>query len=266
MSNRLQQELLRPRKWFEASDNGDTEIFHIFDVIGADFWGDGVRPIDFVKAMTSSKKQNIEIHINSPGGDACGGITIYNELLRSGKTIKTVNVGMAASAASLIFMSGSERIMARASMVMIHRGETAAWGNVDTFKSKLSALEIIDDQMAGIYAKDSGGDKKKFHEMMVKETYMSVDDAIDLNISTGVDEDLKIAACAWDLKILSGLPEGFHKLQNAMNKRDIEAVLRDAGWSHSEAKRIAAGPREAENTDAEIIAQLHRNIEQLKTK
>jgi ATP-dependent Clp protease, protease subunit len=267
MSNRLQQELLRPRKWFDLSESGDTSDFFIFDVIGSDMWGEGFRAIDFIRQVKDSKSNNINIHINSPGGDAFDGISIYNEMLRCGKKIKTINVGMAASAASIIFMAGAARSMAQGAMAMIHRASTIVWGNSEDLQKKITALDMLDDQMAGIYASASGkDDKKKYRKMMDDETYLDGEQAIGMGFATELAEGQKIAACAWDLKILSGLPERFHRLQNAMNKRDIETVLRDAGWSNAEAKRIASGPREVENDDAGIIAELKKNIEQLKTK
>lgn len=266
MNNRLQQELLKPRKWFDYSESGDTAEFYIYDVIGSDMWGDGLRAIDFIRQVKESKSKKINININSPGGDAFDGIAIYNEMLRIGKKIRTINTGMAASAASVIFMSGNERTMAQGAMVMIHNASTIVWGSSAELQKKILALEMLDDQMAGIYASASGkDDKKKYRKMMDDETYIDGTEAMGLGFATEIAEGQKISACAWDLKILSGLPERFHRIQNAMNKRDIEAVLRDAGWSNTEAKRLAAGPRDAESDDAGIIAALKRNIEILTT-
>ena len=267
MSNRLQQELLRPRKWFDLSEAGDVAEFFIYDVIGTDMWGDGLRAIDFIRSVKDSPAKNVDIHINSPGGDMFDGIAIHNALKQSGKTINTFVDGIAASSASVVFMAGAERVMPTGAMVMIHNAWTIAIGNQADMLKIADRLERADDQLASIYAStDKKTDKKRIRKMMEDTTYMDASEAMEAGLCTGTMEGQKIAACGWDLKILAGLPERFHRIQRAMDKRDIEAVLRDAGWSNSEAKRIAAGPRDAGNEDAGIIAELQKNIERLKTK
>lgn len=264
MSNRLQQELLKPRKWFDYSDSGDTAEFYIYDVIGSDMWGDGLRAIDFIRQVKDSKAKNIEIHINSPGGDFFDGIAIYQSLMQSGKNITTMVDGIAASSAATIFRAGQKRMMPVGAMVMIHNAWTFAMGNSAELSKVSENLAKADAQLVEIYSSDKC-DKKKIKKMMDDTTYLDGSEAVENGIATEILDGQKIAACAWDLKILSGLPERFHKMQNAMNKRDIEAALRDAGWSNTEAKRLAAGPRDAENDEAGIIAILQRNIQTLKT-
>jgi len=266
MSKQLQQELLRPRKWFDLTQSDDVAEFHIYDVIGTDMWGEGLRAIDFIRQVKESKAENIEVHINSPGGDMFDGIAIYNSLKQSGKNVATIVDGMAASAASLVFMAGEKRAMPPGAMLMIHNAWTFVVGNAEDMDNKAGALRKADAQMADIYHAASGHGKKKIIEMMAATTFMDGGEAVENGFATEMAEGQKIAACAWDLKILSGVPESFHKIQKAMDKRDIEAALRDAGWSNSEAKRYAAGPRDAVEDDAGIIAELKRNIERLKTK
>lgn len=265
MSNRLRQELLKPRKWFDLSESEETAEFYIYDVIGSDMWGEGLRAIDFIRQVKDVKARNIDIHINSPGGDFFDGIAIYQSLMQSGKNITTRIDGIAASSAATIFRAGEKRLMPVGAMLMIHNAWTFAMGNSKDLVKIADNLNKADTQLAEIYATDKS-DKKRIREMMDATTYMDGNEAIDNGLATEILEGQKIAACAWDLKILSGIPERFNKLEKAINKRDIEAVLRDAGWSNSEAKRIAAGPRDAGGEEALVIAELKKNIEALKQK
>ena len=51
--------------------------------------------------------------------------------------------GFAASAASVIFMAGEERLMNDASLMMIHQAWTRAVGNADDFRKLADDLDKI---------------------------------------------------------------------------------------------------------------------------
>jgi ATP-dependent protease ClpP protease subunit len=263
-ATRLQQELLKPRKWFDLAESNDTAEFYIYDVIGADFWGDGLRAIDFINQVKSAKSNNIHIHINSPGGDAYDGVAIYNALIDTKKNVRTIIDGIAASSASIIFSAGKERIMPTGAMEMIHRAWTFAMGNCKDMTKAATALERLDGNLASIYHATSNHGEKKIIDLMDAETYMDGKEAVKLGFATEEVEGLKIAALKWDRNILPGIPDSFNRMQTSLNKRDAEAVLRDVGWSIAEAKKLAAGPRDEENDSAEICRLIAKNIEILK--
>ena len=262
--NKMQSEMLRPRKWFDFAETGSYAEFYIYDVIGSDMWDDGIKAIDFINQVKNAKQKDIHIHINSPGGIAFDGVSIFHALQESKKNIRTITDGIAASAASIVFMAGTERHMPLGSMLMIHKAWTIAAGNELKFIKNAERLKKLDEQLASIYASASNHDVNKISKMMEDETYIDSKDAVDMGFATEIIEGAKIAALKFDKNLLPGLPESFNKMQSALNKRDIEAALRDAGWSISEAKKLASGPRDAENDEAEILKALANNIEMFK--
>jgi len=62
----------------------------------------------------------IKIHINSPGGNVVDGFNICNAILTSKTPVDTYNIGIAASMAGIIWMTGRKRIMADYATMMIH--------------------------------------------------------------------------------------------------------------------------------------------------
>jgi len=75
----------------------DENSISVFDVIGADYWGEGVTASRIAGALRSMNGANVTVNINSPGGDMFEGLAIYN-LLREYKGKVTVKVlGLAAS-------------------------------------------------------------------------------------------------------------------------------------------------------------------------
>ncbi|BEN40789.1 hypothetical protein SMKC049_25810 [Serratia marcescens] len=103
----------------KAAASNDNSI-SVFDVIGQDYWGEGVTAKRIAGALRSMNGADVTVNINSPGGDMFEGLAIYN-LLREYQGKVTVKVlGLAASAASIIAMAGDEIQIGRGAFLMIH--------------------------------------------------------------------------------------------------------------------------------------------------
>ena len=64
--------------------------------------------------------KDIQFYINSPGGSVLSGLAIYDVMKAISCPVRTVCLGMAASMAALLFISGDRRDMLPHSQVMIH--------------------------------------------------------------------------------------------------------------------------------------------------
>lgn len=101
-----------------ATDNDNA--ISIFDVVGRDYWDEGVTAKRISGALRSMNGADVTVNINSPGGDMFEGLAIYN-LLREYEGHVTVKVlGIAASAASIIAMAGDDIQIGRGAFLMIH--------------------------------------------------------------------------------------------------------------------------------------------------
>lgn len=151
----------------------------IYDVIGADFFGEGVTAKKVKAALEAlGDVSDINVRINSPGGNVWDGIAIFN-LLKEHKAQVHVHVdGLAASAASLIAMAGDLISMGDGSMMMIHNPWTFAYGDAKAMRKTGDILDKITQQFVGIYATRSGAKAKEVGEFMDAETWFSADDAI----------------------------------------------------------------------------------------
>lgn len=257
---KLLSELQNPRPWFLAKDTADKLDLYIYDVIGPDFWEEGIRAAALVRTIKESKAKEIQVRINSPGGDVFDSISIYNALKNSGRPVTTVVDGIAASMASVVFTAGDVRRMGAGTMLMVHDAWGIEIGNAAAMLKKAETLGKVNEQLVTLYSA-RGPSPDAMREYMAKETYFQAADAVELGLATEAVEELKIAACAWDLEILAGIPERFAKIQKAKEKRDMEKALRDAGLSAREAKRqVVLAQRDAGQDDAELIALLKSNI------
>ncbi len=78
------------KQWYKIENKGDKAEIWIYEEIGEDFWsGDGITAKSFQKDLATIKAGQIDLHINSPGGEVFDGITIFNLLKQHPATITT---------------------------------------------------------------------------------------------------------------------------------------------------------------------------------
>ncbi|MEG9442851.1 head maturation protease, ClpP-related [Pantoea brenneri] len=162
----------------KAAKSDDNSI-SVFDVIGADWYGDGVTASRIAAALRSIGGADVTVNINSPGGDMFEGLAIYN-LLREYEGKVTVKVlGLAASAASIIAMAGDEVQIGRGAFLMIHNCWVYAMGNRHDLQQIAADMVPFDKAMNDIYGARTGLDSTTIDAMMDAETYIGGSDAVD---------------------------------------------------------------------------------------
>ncbi|WP_405125378.1 head maturation protease, ClpP-related (plasmid) [Pseudomonas marginalis] len=156
----------------------DDNSISVFDVIGQDYWGEGVTAKRIAGALRAMNGADVTVNINSPGGDMFEGLAIYN-LLREYEGRVTVKVlGIAASAASIIAMAGDDIQIGRGAFLMIHNCWVYAMGNRHDFAELAQSLEPFDTAMADIYAARSGLEMAGVQKLMDAESYIGGSDAV----------------------------------------------------------------------------------------
>ncbi|WIK10306.1 Clp protease ClpP [Klebsiella pneumoniae] len=156
----------------------DDNTISVFDVIGQDYWGEGITAKRIAGALRAMNGADVTVNINSPGGDMFEGLAIYN-LLREYEGHVTVKVlGIAASAASIIAMAGDDIQIGRGAFLMIHNCWLYAMGNRHDFAELAQSLEPFDTAMADIYAARPGLDIAAVQKLMDAESYIGGSDAV----------------------------------------------------------------------------------------
>lgn len=202
-----------------AASPGDNEI-SILDVIGADFWGEGVTAKRIAAALRQIGDQDVIVNINSPGGDVFEGLAIYS-LLREHKAKVTVRVlGLAASAASVIAMAGDEIQIARAGFLMIHNTWVVAAGDRNALHETADMLEPFDAALADIYAAQSGIDGAEIRQMLDRETWIGGADAVEKGFADGLLPSDSVEKDEGDK------PSALRRLDNALSRANMPRAER----------------------------------------
>ncbi|HWL09562.1 MAG TPA: head maturation protease, ClpP-related [Planctomicrobium sp.] len=165
----------------------ETGELHILDDIGPSWAGMvGAKWVAAeLKAMGPGLK-DINVLINSYGGDVFEGLTIYN-LLKDHKANLSIHVaGVAASIASIIAMSGDQITMAAGSWMMIHNPWGITLGESSDMRRYADLLDGITDDLAKVYADRSGKEPGFFKDLMAKETWIDAETAVSYGLASEI--------------------------------------------------------------------------------
>lgn len=164
-----------------------TGEIHLYDEIGPP--GSGM--IDAGSVVSAIKKignKPLTVRINSPGGSVDQGVAIFNALDRHKAGVTTINDSLAASISNLIFMAGSERIVAENSLSMIHQPWTLAMGSSQDLRETADLLDKAQTTIEQAYVSKTGQDQEAIAALMEAETWFTASESLKAGISTQVGE------------------------------------------------------------------------------
>jgi len=213
----------------------EAEVF-LYEEIG--FWGVNAKQFaDDIKAIDA---EVINLHINSPGGSVFDGTTIFNLLRQHDAKIVAHIDGLAASIASIIALAGDEVRMAQNAFMMIHDPWTLSMGDAVQLRKDAALLDKIGGMLVQTYAGVTHKDDKIIRDWMKAETWFNADEALEAGLVTSVVEATDVNASVFDLSVFAHAPKEILDTAGTVvcekpTVRDVERILRDAGYSRSEA-------------------------------
>lgn len=155
-------------------------------------------PRDVTKMLSEAKgDEEIEVIINSGGGDVHSGSDIYTALKsHKGKT-KGVIVGIAASAASVVAMGVDELVMSPTSQIMIHKAQASSYGNHKDLEYAADVLKSHDEAICNAYILKTKKTKEEILDLMDTQTYFTAQKAKEIGFIDEIlfDDEMKLVAC-----------------------------------------------------------------------
>lgn len=190
---------MKSKNYFVFKQQNGTIDIYLYDDITADYrsWWTG----DVVKSETSSKAvkelleanpnaTQINLHINSNGGDVKEGMGIYS-LIKRHPAQKTAYIdGFAASIASVIAMSCDKVVMSSLALMFLHHASMCVYGNANELRKAAEDIEVIDGSSCKAY-QNHAGDKlsdEKLKELLDGETWLNAEQCLELGLCDEVEE------------------------------------------------------------------------------
>jgi len=181
--------------WFAlAKETEGVAKIAIYDEIGAF----GVSAKDFVESIKGLGDLNIAI--NSPGGDVLDGLAIYNAIREhEGNVTIEVNT-LAASMASVIALAADKTLIADNGFFMIHNPWTVAGGDADYLEKTAAEMRKFQSVLEDIYVERTKMSIDQVREMMTAETWLNAQEAVEVGLADQVISASRKEAKASDFR------------------------------------------------------------------
>ena len=155
-------------------------------VIAEESWFDDDVTPKLFREQLNAGTGDIVIWVNSPGGDCVAASQIYTMLMEYKGRVTVKIDGIAASAASVIAMAGTEVLMAPTSLLMIHNPLTVAIGDSEEMLKAIAMLDEVKESIINAYELKTGMSRAKLAHLMDAETWMNAQKAIELGFADGI--------------------------------------------------------------------------------
>lgn len=171
--------------WIRNQNEGGSEMRTLFlngPISDESWFGDEVTPKLFKDELAAGDGP-ISVWINSPGGDVFAAAQIYNMLMDYPNDVTVMIDGLAASAASVIAMAGTEVQMSPVAMMMIHNPATVAIGDSEEMKKAVKMLDEVKESIMNAYEIKTGLPRDKISKMMDAESWFNANKAVELGFA-----------------------------------------------------------------------------------
>lgn len=190
----------------------------IYDWLGYD----STCPNDVQNVIKAANGEKLEVEINSGGGDVFSGSEIYTALKSYQGEVEIQITGIAASAASVIAMSGNCKISPTA-MMMVHNVSGGARGDHKVMTHTSKTLKTANEAVANAYIAKTGMSIKDALAMMEIETWFSAQQAVEKGLVDGVMFENTSPFSNMFYNSVSSVPrETIDKIRNTVNKPNME--------------------------------------------
>lgn len=154
----------------------------IYDVLGMD----AVSPNKVNTEIKNANGGDLEVLINSPGGEITSASEIYTTLKSYPGNVTVKIIGMAASAASVIAMAGKTVLMSPTAYFMIHNVSGNAHGDYNAMDHMSEVMKTANISISNAYRIKTGMSEDELLSLMDKESYFTPQKALSYGFIDGI--------------------------------------------------------------------------------
>ena len=227
---------MKRKFWNWVRNEGEKRVLLLDGEISDEtWWGDEVTPQMF-RSELNAAEGDIDLWINSPGGDCYAAAQIYNMLMEYKGNVAVKIDGIAASAASVVAMAGSTVEISPLGMLMIHNPMTVSIGDTHEMERTITFLSEIKESIINAYELKTGLSRAKISRLMDAETWMNAKKAVELGFADSVlyenrehltgeaTDGLIFSRAAVTNSLLSKFGQGTHNVDAEPLKRRLFSI------------------------------------------
>ena len=254
-------------KIFKNILNPDTAVILLYGEI-SDEGGDGkIGSRAFVTELMylDENYPNLNIRINSVGGDVYPGIAIFNAIRQCRSKVTVFIDGIAASIAGVIALAGDRVEMSRYARMMLHNVSGGCYGNKQDLRDMITTIEGLEDTIAEIIGSrcNRTAEEIKTEYFDGADHWLKADEAQKMGLVDSlydVDEKVPDGSSTEEIyRIFTNRLDTFQsKATNEMKLEELKKIPRFANCADEEAA-LAAVSETATRAD-----ELERKNEELQ--
>jgi ATP-dependent Clp protease, protease subunit len=225
----------------------------------SEWWG--VDSKSFAEQLQQINADEINVRINSYGGEVFTASAIYSMLKRHKATINVFVDGIAASAASVIAMAGDKITMPENAMIMIHNPLTGMVGNANELRETADLLDKVRDTLVATYKAKTGLDDATIVNLLDEETYLNAQEALEYGFIDDIENEVQIAASLTREKmIVNGMELDPAKFANMPDKWLNKSKAQEKPVSKPAGSACNKQPKEIKTMNLETLKADHPDL------
>ena len=164
------------------------------------FIGDQVHPTmanviiaQFLFLEKEDPDTDIQVYVNSPGGDVMAGLAIYDTMKLVKPDIQTFCVGMAASMGAVLLSAGTKgkRYALPNSRIMIHQGSAGFSGTPSDIEIQYRLIASFKEKLTEILAENCGREFSQVAKDIDRDYWMTPTEGVEYGIIDEVVQNKK---------------------------------------------------------------------------
>ena len=216
------------KKFWNITKNEEAKSADIvmYGSIGSDeYWDDVCDKTIKEEIGNLGDVENINVHINSPGGSVFAAVAIANTLKNHKAKVTAFIDGLAASAATIITSACDVVKMPKNALFMIHNPLTWTYGNKQELEKTGVLLDKVKDSILETYlAKAKDKTKEELSALMDEEKWFNAEEAKEYGFIDEIVDEVENLQKVNNLLVVNSLAFDISKFKNFPGSKLTEPV------------------------------------------
>lgn len=186
-----------PKPYFDFQQFGEQADIYIFgDITSFPMEQSDISGYRLAQQLEkASNLAEINIHVDSYGGEVSEGFAIYNALRNKNAQVKTYADGFVASAAIYPFLAGDQRVANNVSAFYFHPVIGGQYGYAEDLREAANELDKLTEIGLGAFTA-AGMKEQAARDLINSKTWYKPEDVLEMGLATSIQkqDDNKMAS------------------------------------------------------------------------
>lgn len=178
-----------PKPYFDMQQSGEEANIYIYGDITSYPWEQSdVSAFRLANQLEQAGNlAEINVHVDSYGGEVSEGFAIYNALRAKNAQITTHADGFVASAAIYPFLAGTQRIANNVSAFYFHPVIGGGWGYAEDLREAADELDKLTEIGLGAFT-NAGIKEQAARDLINSKTWYSPEAVLEMGLATSIQK------------------------------------------------------------------------------